>query len=51
MPEMPKKKDDGGVETEEDMAMENPMPFQQSVLSVDLYLDIEKDRRGGVSLS
>jgi len=27
------------------------MPFQQSVLSVDLYLDIEKDRRGGLSLS
>jgi hypothetical protein len=27
------------------------MPFQQSVLSVDLYLDIEKDRRGGLSIS
>ena len=27
------------------------MPFQQSVLSVDLYLDIEKERRGGLSIS
>ena len=27
------------------------IPYQQSVLSVDLYLDIEKDRRGGISIS
>ena len=26
-------------------------PYQQSVLSVDLYLDIEKERRGGLSIS
>eukprot|EP00347_Sterkiella_histriomuscorum_P023087 403336002 len=30
---------------------ESAIPFQQSVLSVDLYLDIEKDRRGGLSIS
>ena len=43
------------VTTESDdpnpLAYESPLPFQQSVLSVDLYLDIEKDRRGGLSLS
>ena len=30
---------------------ESAMPFQQSVLSVDLYLDIEKEKRGGLSIS
>lgn len=35
-----------GQLVEPELPFENPMPYQQSVLSVDLYLDIEKDRRG-----
>lgn len=43
----------GGI-TETNNTEENgepDAPYQQSVLSVDLYLDIEKERRGGLSIS
>lgn len=42
---MPEPNEDG------EYPFESTVPYQQSVLSVDLYLDIEKDRRGGLSIS
>ncbi|CDW79825.1 iq calmodulin-binding motif family protein [Stylonychia lemnae] len=51
IPELPALNSENEDSENPQQPFESAIPFQQSVLSVDLYLDIEKDRRGGLSIS